>query len=108
MSSKFKGVLTKAEAIAEEVKADVAKAASDVDGAVQKVAADAPEIEALADVVVPGASKFVPLGLTVLEDFAGVLDAGDTAAEQNLLNAGFDSAVIAQVKAAIADIKKLA
>jgi hypothetical protein len=103
----FKGVLVKAVAIEEKLKADLAKVATDVDGAVVKLEADAPEIEAVADAVVPGASTYVNLGLTLLEGVADVLDKGDAAAEQNLKNAGLDEALIAAVKAQIANIKKL-
>jgi hypothetical protein len=107
MSSAFTGKLTKLVEIAEEVKADVVKAASAVDGVVKKLEADAPEVEAVADAVAPGASTYIKLGLSLVEELSGVLDAGGAAAEQNLLNAGVDAALVAQVKAAIADIKKL-
>jgi hypothetical protein len=104
----FKGVLVKAEAIFSKVKADVAKAASEVDGVTAKLEADAPEIEAVANAVVPGASGFITLGLSVLEGLADVLDSGNAAAEANLTNAGLDTALIAAVKAQLANIKALA
>ena len=103
----FKGVLVKAEAIAEKVKADVAKAANDVDGAAIKLANDAPELEAIANAIEPGAGNFIVLGLSLVESVADILDAGSAAAQQNLTNSGLDAALIAQVKAQIANIKKL-
>lgn len=103
----FKGVVAKAVAEAEKLKADIAKAAADVDVAVAKVAADAPEVAAVADAVIPGASTYVDIGVSLLESVADILDKGDAAAEQNLLNAGLDQSLIADVKAQIANIKKL-
>jgi hypothetical protein len=103
----FKGVLVKAEAIAEKVKADVAKAANAVDGVTAKLETDAPEIEAVANALMPGSSNFIALGLSALEALADVLNSGNAAAEQNLKDAGLDEALIAAVKAQIANIAKL-
>ncbi len=103
----FKGVIAKAVADAEKVKAAIAKAASDVDAELPKLEADAPEVEAVADALVPGASTYIGIGVSLLESVADILDKGDAAAEQNLLNAGLDQALIADVKAQIANIKKL-
>src|ERR1700728_4420359 len=103
----FKGVIAKAVAAAKKVKADVAKAASDVDGALVKIEEDAPEVEAVADAVVPGASTYVTLGISVLESLADVLNSGNAAAEANLVNAGLNTSLIAEVKAQIANIEKL-
>ena len=106
-TNKFQGAIAKAVAASEKVKAEVVKAASEVDGVLVKVEADAPEIEAVANAFVPGASSFVTLGISVLEGLASVLDSGSAAAEQNLLNAGLDSSLVAAVKAQLANIKKL-
>lgn len=103
----FKGVIAKAVTAAEKVKADVIKAASDVDGVAVKLTADAPEIEAVADAAVPGASGYITLGISLLEGIADVFDSGSAAAQQNLLNSGLDTSLIAQVKAEIVNIKKL-
>jgi hypothetical protein len=105
--SKFSGVIAKAVAVAEKVKADVIKAASDVEGVAVKLSADAPQIEAVVDAAVPGVSKLVPLGIAALEELASLLGGASAAAEQNLVNAGLDTALIADIKAALADIKKL-
>lgn len=105
--SSFKGVLAKAIADAEKVKAAVAKAASEVDAELPKLEADAPEVEAVANAILPGASQYVALGVSVLESLAGILDAGDAAAEANLVNAGLDTSLISEVKAQLANIKKL-
>jgi hypothetical protein len=104
----FKGVLVKAEAIAERAKADVAKAANAVDGAVAKLEKDAPEVEAVANAVVPGASKYMQLGLSAVESIATVLDSGNAAAKQNLLNAGLDESLVSTIEAELANLKKLA
>lgn len=107
MSTSFKGLIAKAVAVEEKVKADLAKAAADVDGVVVKLAADAPEIEAVANVALPGVSNFVPLGISLLEGVADILNKGDAAAEKNLTDAGLDSSLLASVKAELANIKKL-
>jgi hypothetical protein len=107
MSTTFKGVIAKAIAEAEKVKAAVAKAASDVDAELPKLEADAPEVEAVADALLPGTSTYINLGVEVLESLADILNKGDAAAEQNLKNAGLDEALIAAVKAQIANIEKL-
>ncbi|HZW92625.1 MAG TPA: hypothetical protein VFF64_06600 [Candidatus Eremiobacteraceae bacterium] len=103
----FKGLITKAVADEQKIKADIAKAASAVDGVVVKLEADAPEIEAVANVALPGVGNFVPLGLTLLEGVADILDKGDAVAEKNLTDAGLDSSLLASVKAELANIKKL-
>jgi hypothetical protein len=103
----FKGIITKAVAAEQKIKVDIAKAASDVDGVVVKLEADAPEIEAVANAAVPGAATYAALGLSVLESVADVLNSGNAAAEQNLKNAGLDESLIAQVKAQLANLKKL-
>jgi hypothetical protein len=103
----FKGVIAKVVAAAAKVKAAVAEAASDVDGALVKINEDAPEVEAVANAVLPGASSYVTLGISVLESLCDILDSGNAAAEKNLTDAGLDESLIAQVKAQIANIKKL-
>lgn len=103
----FKGVIAKAVADAEKVKAAIAKAASDVDAELPKLEADAPEVEAVADAVLPGTSTYLKLGVSLLESLADILDAGNAAAEANLVNAGLDTSLISEVKAQIANIKKL-
>jgi hypothetical protein len=103
----FKGVFTKAVADLEKVKSVIAKAAAEVDAELPKIEADAPEVEAVANAIVPGAAAYVSLGLTGLESIADILDKGNAAAEQNLLNAGLDASFIADVKAQIANLKKL-
>ncbi len=102
-----KGVIAKFVSAASKVKADVLKAASEADGIAVKLRADAPEIEAVADAALPGASTYVNIGVSLFEGAVDILDAGGSAAEQNLKNAGFDEALIAQVKAQIANVKKL-
>jgi hypothetical protein len=103
----FKGLIAKAVAAETKIKADIAKAASAVDGVVVKLAADAPEIEAVANIALPGVSAYVPLGLSLLEGVADILAKGDAAAEKNLTDAGLDSSLLASVKAELANIKKL-
>jgi hypothetical protein len=103
----FKGVIAKIVADAEKVKAAVAKAASEVDAELPKIEADAPEVEALANAIVPGASTYLTLGISTLESLADILDSGNAAAEANLVNAGLDTALIAEIKTQIANIKKL-
>jgi hypothetical protein len=103
----FKGLIAKAVAAEKVLKADLAKAAADVDGVVNKLEKDAPVIEAVAEEAIPGAAAFVPLGISVLEGIADVLDSGNAAAEQNLKDAGLDEELISAVKAQLANIKKL-
>jgi hypothetical protein len=103
----FSGVIAKSLAVGEKVKAAVLKAVSEVDGVASKLSADAPEIEAVAAAVSPDASKYASMGVSLVEQVASVLDAGGDAAAQNLTNAGLDSTLIADIKAEIANIKKL-
>jgi hypothetical protein len=107
MSFKFSGVIAKTLSVAAEVKSAIAKAASNVDGVVGAVATDAPEVEAVANLVVPGAGTYVNLGVTALEQLTSLLDGGNIAVEQNLLNAGLDANFLTQVKAEIANLEKL-
>lgn len=103
----FKGVIAKIVADAEKVKSAVAKAASEVDAELPKLEADAPEVEAVANAILPGASTYMNLGISVLESLADILDSGNAAAEANLVNAGLDTALIAEIKTQIANLKKL-
>ena len=103
----FAGVITKAIGVAEKVKAAVLKAVSEVDGVAAKLAADAPEIVAIAAAVSPSASKYATMGLTAVEQLAGAIDTGGAAAKQNLVNAGLDESFVSSIEAEIANIKKL-
>jgi hypothetical protein len=68
----------------------------------------APELEALANALVPGSSTIVATGLVALEDLAAAIDKGGAAAKANLLNAGLDSATIAAAEALIPQLKAAA
>ena len=103
----FSGVLKDVVKGAEWLKSEVVKAAEAAPGAIAKVEADAPEVEALANVIFPGSSAFVSAGLSVLEEVAGAIESAGSAAEANLLSAGLDQAVINNVKALIPAIKGL-
>jgi hypothetical protein len=107
MSVTFKGVIVAAVAAEQKLKADLAKVAAEADVVVNKLEADAPTIEAVAEEAIPGIGEFVPLGLSLLEGIAEILNAGNAAAEENLKNAGLDEALIAAVKAQLANIAKL-
>jgi hypothetical protein len=64
-----------------------------------------PTLDLVAEAAVPGSSKVVNMGMALLEDTAGVIDAGGAAAESNLANAGLDTAAIAAIKGLIPAFK---
>jgi hypothetical protein len=107
MSFSWKGVFTGIVKDAEAVKAEVVKIADDVPGVLVKLEKDAPVAEDVANAFLPGSGDIINIGLELAEGVADVLEAGGAAAEQNLINSGFDSALIAKLKALAAQIKSL-
>lgn len=106
--SVFSGVVADVVKAASKVKSAVLKAVSEVDNVVLPEAEKLqPTLDAIADAVAPGSQSFIDAGVSLLEEVAGVLDAGGAAAEQGLQNAGLDVAVIQKAKALIPQIKAL-
>jgi hypothetical protein len=103
----FKGVIAEAVSVAEKIKAGVIEAASKVDSEIIVIQKDAPIAEAAVNAFIPGAGNFVSLGVTALESLASVIDAGGAAAKQNLVNAGLDSQLAAEIENLIPSLKKL-
>lgn len=104
--SLFSGVIKDITGAAEKVKAAVLKAVAEVDNVIlPETEKLKPTIDAVADALLPGASKYVDYAVALLEDVASALDAGGAAAEQNLQNAGLDAAAIQAVKALIPQLK---
>lgn len=101
--------IAKAEADAAKVKAAILKAVQEVDGVVLPAAeVYEPLAEQVANAITPGGGAAVAASYALLESVAKVIDAGGAAAEQNLLNAGLDTAAIAQAKALIPQLKAAA
>lgn len=109
MASKFSGVLKGIVDAGSKVKAALLKAVTEVDDVVIPEAVKLqPELDAVADAIVPGSASYINIAVSWTEDCAAALDAGDAAVEQNLLNAGLDAAAIAQLKALIPALKAAA
>jgi hypothetical protein len=106
---KFSGVISDIEKAGSAVKAAILKAVSEVDNVILPEAEKLqPILDAVAEAVAPGSATYVALAIKWLEDSASVLDAGGSAAEANLANAGLDAAAISAVKALIPQLKAAA
>ena len=105
MSVTFTGVLAELKVGYEKVKSAVVKAAAEASKVAGIVAADAPEVEAIASLVYPKAGSAIQLGVSVAEKLATVVEAGGTAAESNLLSLSNDQSLVDDVKALIAALK---
>lgn len=107
--SLVKNVVLKAEADAVKVKAAILKAVQEVDGVIlPEATALEPLVAQVAQAIVPGGAAVVNIAYNWLEISAKALDAGGAAAEKNLLDAGLDTAAIAQIKALIPQLKAAA
>lgn len=91
-----------------DVKNAILKAANATPGILNTVEQDAPEIEALVGVVVPGAKALVPAAVTLAESIASVISQGGAAAEQDLLNAGVDQEALNGVKSLVPAFQQFA
>jgi hypothetical protein len=106
MASKFSGALKDIVDAGTKVKSAFLKVVQEIDVVIVPDAQKyAPELEALANALVPGSSTIVATGLVALEDLAAAIDKGGAAAKANLLNAGLDSATIAAAEALIPQLK---
>lgn len=102
-------LVANAEADAVKVKNAILKAVQEVDGVVLPEAAKIePIVAQVAQSIMPGGAAIVNVAYSWLEITAKALDAGGAAAEQNLTNAGLDSALIADIKALIPQLKAAA
>jgi hypothetical protein len=109
MASKFSGVLSGIRKDASKVKTAIIKAVAELDSVVlPDVEKYAPEIEAVANVIVPGSATYVQIALSWAEDCAAALDKGGAAVESNLTNAGLDTAAIQALKSLIPTLKAVA
>lgn len=89
-----------------KVKAAVTKAVSEVDGViVPESEVLEPLIAQVAEAVIPGGGAVAQIGENVLLAIAKVIDAGGSAAESNLANAGLDVTLIQDVKGLIPSLK---
>ena len=99
-------IIAKIEAIGEKVRAGILKGISEVDGVVLPEAEKyEPFVAALMNAVVPGSGNVAQIAENSLIALAKVLDAGGAAAEANLVNLGFDTALIADAKGLIPALK---
>lgn len=103
----FAGIAHEAAKIASDVKSAIVKAVNAVPAILQTVEREAPEVAALLNVVHPGLGSVVPTALSIAEDVASVIKQGGTAAETNLLNAGFDQDFVNGVKSLIATLEHI-
>ena len=104
-----KKVVASAEADAVKVKNAILKAVHEVDTVVLPEADKLePMVAQVAQAIAPGGGAIVDLAYHWLEISAKALDVGGAAVEQNLTNAGLDTAAIAQIKALIPQLKAAA
>ena len=109
MASKFSGVLSGIVKDGSKVKTAIIKAVTELDSVVlPDVEKYTPEIEAVANVIVPGSATYVAIALSWAEDCAAALDKGGAAVESNLTNAGLDTAAIQALKSLIPTLKAVA
>jgi hypothetical protein len=99
-------IIAKIEADAAKVKAAVLKGIAEVDGVIlPDVEKYEPFVAALMNAIVPGAGNIAQIAENSLIGLAKVIDAGGAAAEANLTNLGFDTALIADAKGLIPALK---
>jgi len=109
MASKFSGVLSGIVKKAGKVKTAVIKAVVEIDDVVlPDVEKYEPEVEAVANAIVPGSSEYIQIAVSWAEDCAAALDKGGAAVESNLANAGLDTAAIQALKSLIPTLKAAA
>jgi len=109
MASKFSGVLSGIVKKAAKVKTAVIKAVVEIDDVVlPDVEKYEPEVEAVANAIVPGSSEYINIAVSWAEDCAAALDKGGAAVESNLTNAGLDTAAIQALKSLIPTLKAAA
>jgi len=101
----FSGVASKFVAAAKAFKADLVKAANATPGILAKIEADAPEVEALTNLIFPGVSTIEATGLKVLEAIAATVESAGTAAGSSGLSVTLDQATIQEIKALLPQLK---
>jgi len=105
MAFSFKGLASKFLNAAKAVKAAIVKAAAAAPGVVKEVDQDAPEVEALVNLVFPGATAVEQTAFEVFEAIADAVEAAGPAAAQNGLSVSLDKALAAKVQTASATLK---
>lgn len=81
------------------------KVGADAPKLVKDVAADLPTIEAITNLVAPGAGVLEATAFNVFGVIAAAVESAGDAAQANGLSIALDNALIADVKAAIAAVK---
>jgi hypothetical protein len=108
MSINFKGIAADFVADAKKFKADLLTVAADAPKVIGKIEADAPEIEAVTNLVYPGAAAVEQAGLVVLETIATAVEAAGSAATANGLTVSLDQATLSAVQGVLPTLKALA
>jgi hypothetical protein len=107
--SVWKKAVALAEADAVKVKNALATAVQEIDGVVlPAVETYQPLLEQVANQIAPGGAKFVDASYAVSEALAKLLDSGNAAVKQHLLDAGLDTSLIAQIESLVPDLKAAA
>ena len=104
----FKGVVSKLVAAAKDFKAAVLKAADEAPAIAADVEHDAPEVEALTQLVFPGAVAVEQLAVEAFETICDATESAGTAAGANGLSVSFDQAFVTKVKAVMPALKAAA
>ena len=92
-----------------KVKAGFLKVVSEIDGViVPESQVVEPVVKQIMEAIMPGSGRIADVAEAGLLAVAKLLDAGGAAAEANLVNAGLDTALIADVKGLIPTLKAAA
>lgn len=94
VGSFFKGAAHDISVAAKAVKAAILKGVGEVDVIAPKIAATAPEVEALAELAIPGSGAIVAAGENLVELVAEEIDKAGEAAGANGLSVTLDQDVI--------------
>jgi hypothetical protein len=108
MSITFKGVVSKALAIAKAFKSDILKAAEKAPGIAANVEKDAPELAALVELAFPGYAAIEQTAIGTFELIVDAVEAAGPAAAENGLSVSLDKALIADIQKVLPALKALA
>lgn len=108
MSVTFKGVVTKFVAYAKDFKSAVLKAAEEAPVILGDIEKDAPEVEAVTNLLFPQAAAVEQTALAALEVIAQVVEDAGSAATTNGLSVSLDQSLIADVQKILPSLKAFA
>lgn len=104
----FSGVVTKLVSYAKDVKSEILKIAEEAPTVAADVSKDAPEVEAVTELLFPGAAAVEQTALTAFEAIADAVEAAGPAATENGLSVNLDKDLIAAVQKVMPSLKAFA